>query len=215
MSDTSQNKKLALRKKKVMEFCQQMQANGYILNELTVSTETANSVAVIASLPFIILYVVAFGCIAGWKEYMNVNMGMLGTSVFVSIVIHELIHGFFFGLFAPHKFRSVEFGIFWKSLNPYCYCSEPVSKVQYLTALTMPGILLGAVVGTVALGMHSSTWLLFSLVEFLMASGDFFVAFKIFRFGKQGDKALFQDHPDLPGLLVFTKKEGTSLGIEQ
>lgn len=206
MAEKSKNNRIECRKEKVQAFCKAMEAKGYVQADLTISAEDANSRSVLVILPFIAVYAVAFGLIAGWKAYLNTNVSLLSSSIIVSIIIHELIHGLFFCLFAPSKFRAVEFGVFWKTLNPYCYCGEPVSRLQYLLALTMPGLILGAFTGVAAIVAGSGTWLIFSLVSFLLAGGDFMVAQKIFQYGKQGEGALFLDHPDKPGLLVFTKR---------
>jgi hypothetical protein len=39
-------------------------------------------------------------------------------------VVHELIHGFFYALFAKNKFRSIKFGIKLKYGVAYCMCTE-------------------------------------------------------------------------------------------
>lgn len=203
---TKKSDKMAQRRERVKKRCAQFEAEGYRQIDLTISAKTANSYALLATLPFVIIYILLFGFIAGWKSYRNVDVGFLGTIVLASIIVHELIHGLFFAIAAPNGFRSVEFGVFWDSLNPYCYCAAPVSRMQYIVALTMPGILLGTVVGAFAIGFGSATWLLFSLVAYLLASGDFFIAFMIIRFGSKGKSALFLDHPDQPGLMVFLKE---------
>lgn len=206
MKHEKTNEKMAQRKARVQKRCAQFEAEGYRQIDLTISAKTANSRAVASTLPLIVLHVLLFGWIAGWRAFADLDMGLLGTAVLVSIVVHELIHGLFFALAAPGGFRSVEFGVFWESMNPYCYCAEPVSKGQYLTALTMPGILLGTVVGVMAICFGSATWLLFSLVAYLLASGDFFIAVMILRYDGKGKQTLFLDHPDQPGLLVFQKE---------
>ncbi|MDO4744798.1 MAG: DUF3267 domain-containing protein [Clostridia bacterium] len=207
MPKISQSDRIAKRKKNLQNLSDQLTANGYTRSDLIVSAKTANTYATLSVLPFITVYAVAFGLIVGWRSYTDVDFGLLGISILLSLVIHELIHGFFFSLFAEGKFRSVEFGVLWKSFNPYCYCGDPVRKTQYLIALTMPGIILGALVGAIAIAVGSATWLIFSLVAFLSASGDFLIALKILIFGKRGNGGLFQDHPDQPGVVVFTKEQ--------
>jgi hypothetical protein len=193
------------RKQRVTQLCAQFQQNGYHLTDLTISAAQANTLAMITAILPSALYLLLFGFAAGWESFKNIDTGLLAISLLLSIVIHELIHGFFFGLFAPHHYSSIEFGILWRSLNPYCYCAEPVSRIQYLVALLMPGFVLGTCIGAIAIWAHSATWLVFSIVSYFSASGDFMVAYKLIRFHPNEQEALFLDHPNQPGVLAFTR----------
>lgn len=205
MKTTEKKDRIALRKERVQQLCEQLTADGYMQNDLTISADTANSSAMLTTILPITLYIVLFGLTAGWSTYKNLDTGLLMLLILLSLVVHEMIHGIFFGMFAPNHFAAIEFGVFWKSLNPYCYCGDPVSKAQYLIALLMPGFLLGTCTGAAAILLGDATLLIFSLAAYLCASGDFLVACKIFRFSVRGKEALFLDHPDQPGLLVFTR----------
>lgn len=206
MKKCGNQERMELRKKHVLELCSQFESNGYHQSDLTISAAQANTVAMITAVLPSVVYILLFGFTAGWTSFKSTDAGMLAITILLSIFVHEFIHGFFFGLFAPHHYSSIEFGVFWKSLNPYCYCAEPVSKAQYLTALLMPGFILGTCVGAIAILTHSPNWLLFSIVAYFSASGDFMVAYKLIRFRCAGQQALFLDHPDQPGLLAFTKQ---------
>ena len=206
MEKAEKKDKIEIRKDRVQRLCENLENEGYKKNDLTISAETANTIAILTTLLPIGIYIILFGFIAGWDNYKNINHDLLIISMFVSIIVHELIHGVVFSLFAPNHFASIEFGMLWKSLNPYCYCGQPINKVQYLIAVLMPGIILGTGVGAVAIVTSSATWLVFSLFSYIGASGDFLVALKILKFSVRGKKALFLDHPDKPGLLVFTKE---------
>lgn len=206
MKKTEKKDKIEVRKERVQQLCECLENEGYKKNDLTISAETANTIAILTTLLPIGIYIILFGFIAGWENYKNINQDLLIISMFVSIIVHELIHGIFFSIFAPNHFSCIEFGVLWKSLNPYCYCGQPINKVQYLISVLMPGIILGTCVGAVAIATSSATWLVFSLFSYIGASGDFLVALKILQFSVRGKKALFLDHPDKPGLLVFTKE---------
>lgn len=198
--------RIALRAEYAKQVSNQLESNGYRRNDLTVSANTANAIAIVMALPWIALHLPIYGFVAGWESFKNFDMSLLTILIFLSLVVHELIHGLFFGLFAPRHFKAIAFGMMWKSLNPYCCCADPVSKVQYMIALVMPGFVLGTCLGVVATCIGSSTLLVLSLVSYLAAGGDLFVAYKIARFPIGEKKALFLDHPTQPGLLIFTKE---------
>lgn len=204
---TKDNKKnrIELRKERVQKLCNDLEQEGYTQTDLTISADVANTVAIISTLLPIAFYAILFGLLHGWAAYKSLDVGLLSSTVLLSIIVHEIIHGVFFGIFAPGHFSSIEFGVMWESVNPYCYCAKPVSKTQYLISVMMPGLILGTCVGAVSLVIGSATGLVFSLIAYLCASGDFFIAAKIFRFSVRGKKALFLDHPEKPGLIVFAK----------
>jgi len=193
------------RKHRVAQLCAQFQQNGYHQTDLTISAAQANTLAMTTAVLPSAVYILLFGFTAGWTSFKSIDTGLLAIGLLLSIVVHELIHGFFFGLFAPHHYSSIEFGVLWKSLNPYCYCAEPVSRIQYLIALLMPGFILGTCVGAAAIWAHSATWLVFSIISYFSASGDFMIAYKLIRFHPDGQEALFLDHPNQPGVLAFTR----------
>jgi len=201
----SQNR-MEQREKLVAQLCTQFKQEGYHLTDLTISAAQANTLAMITAVLPSAAYILLFGFAAGWASFKNTDTGLLAISLVLSIIVHELIHGFFFGLFAPHHYSSIEFGVLWKSLNPYCYCAEPVSRIQYLIALLMPGFILGTCVGAAAILAHSSTWLIFSIISYFSASGDFLIAYKLIHFNSGNQKTLFLDHPSQPGVLAFTRQ---------
>ena len=197
--------RIAKRKERVQEISEQMIRQGYTRHEILLDLKTANTISLLTAIPPIVIYVVLFGILVGWDRFAEVQFLPLMIAFFISLIVHEGIHALFFALAAEHHFTHIEFGIIWKSLNPYCYCGEVVSKGQYLVAVLMPGIILGGAVGILALVIGSATWLSFSLLSFLGAGGDFLVAWKLFRFPSKQKDVKTLDHPELPGVIVFEK----------
>ena len=197
--------RIAKRKERVQEISEQMIRQGYTRHEILLDLKTANTISLLTAIPPIVIYVVLFGILVGWDRFAEVQFLPLMIAFFISLIVHEGIHALFFALAAEHHFTHIEFGIIWKSLNPYCYCGEVVSKGQYLVAVLMPGIILGGAVGILALVIGSATWLGFSLLSFLGAGGDFLVAWKLFRFPSKQKDVKTLDHPELPGVIVFEK----------
>ena len=197
--------KLALRRAKTQQLSEKLLSMGYQKTDLTISVQKANTSAALTAAPLVMCVVVLYLLTAGWQGLLNVEWDLLGVIILLLIIVHELIHGLFFALFAPSHSRAVTFGMMWKSLNPYCYCAEPVNKVQYLIASLAPCFILGVATGAVAIATGSATWLLGCVVSLLCASGDLLVALKLISFIPEGKDALFVDHPDLPGLMAFVK----------
>ena len=76
------------------------------------------------------------------------------------------------------NYNSITFGVIWKVLTPYCTCSEPLKKWQYILGDLMPTLILGF--GMTAISIVFRQPLLFVLSELMVLSvgGDFFYCFK-------------------------------------
>lgn len=199
----SQKDIIAARTEKVDKRLSELEEQGYVKKDLSANGNKVNLLAIITGgIPAVIM-VVLFGFIHGWLQFNN--MTLIIIIYLLSVVVHELIHGLFFAMFAKERFKSIEFGIIWKSLNPYCYCSEPINKPQYMTALLMPGFILGVCTGVIGIIIGNASLLAFGALNMLSAGGDIFIARLILKNkGKKGD--LYLDHPSMPGLFVLTKE---------
>src|SRR5512145_3395011 len=72
--------------------------------------------------------------VPSWVKYM---------SVLLAIIMHELIHGLFFALYAENGFRAVSFGFSHTMFSPYCHCKDPVRVKHYRRAGIAPTLILG------------------------------------------------------------------------
>lgn len=205
MEKQGKDERIDIRKKRVEEISEQMEQQGYVRHDITLDLKTTNTTSLIMVIPPIVLYAVLFGLVVGWEHFMEIQLLPLSIIFIVSLAVHEGIHALFFALAAEHHFSHIEFGVIWKSLNPYCYCGEAVSKRQYLIAVLMPGFILGGVVGVLAIIAGSATWLAFSLLSFMGAGGDFLVAWKLIRFPSEFKEIKALDHPELPGAIIFVR----------
>ena len=205
MSQKEKTDRIVLRKQRVEETSQRLIAEGYRKHDLSLDLVTANTRSLLYPIPFIALLLILFSINVGWSTFEKIDWFPLIVVYLLSVPIHEAIHGLFFGIFAEHHFEAIEFGIIWKSLNPYCYCSDPVRKGDYLTVILAPGTILGFLVGLVALALRSPTWMAFSVLNLFGAGGDFMSAWKLIRFPSKGKEMKVLDHPELPGMIVFCK----------
>lgn len=194
-----------LRKERFEKLQVEMKQNGYREKSLTAGVWKGNIVAFIVMLPFVIGN--------GWL-YVTVNSltelslpnGVLFFIMFLwLVVVHELIHAAVWGLFASDHFRSIEFGIILKALTPYCTCSQPLKKWQYMLGGVMPTLVLGFGIAAAAIIFRSDFW--FYMSEFMLFSGgaDFYIALKMLLYRTKSRDIVYYDHPYELGVVLFEK----------
>jgi hypothetical protein len=191
---------------KVIE--EELKKEGYEKTDLTVSTEKANALALITSAPFIIILVILFflrGNIKWFDQGTGYDEVLLLIGLFISIPIHELIHGITFSLFSKNGWKDIDFGIVWSSLTPYCTCATPISKISYYCALLMPCIVLGIIPSIIAIITRYFVLLFYGLIMIMAAGGDLLITWLIFK-NKTKNECIYLDHPTECGVLKFEKR---------
>lgn len=181
---------------------------GYSCKDCTIGAVYANVMAFLSAGPFILILTVL---------YMMAN-GDINTSVFreepgivffvvtlICIVIHELIHGFTWGLFAENHFKDISFGVIWSMLTPYCCCKTTLKKGQYLLGGIMPLIVLGILPSVYGIVTGNLFIFLLGIVMVLGAGGDLIIAFKMLIYKTKGKEVVIMDHPYECGFIVFEK----------
>ncbi len=121
----------------------------------------------------------------------------------VGTVVHELIHGLTWGMFAKTRYKSISFGVIWKMLTPYCHCSEPLKVPHYAVGALMPLITLGLLPAVVAICLKSLFWLTMAVLFIAAAAGDIMIVWRL-RKEKRDNKVL--DHPSEAGYLVYEEE---------
>lgn len=184
-----------------------MQKKGYSEKELIITLKEANGKSLLVTLPFVIAAAAIYYAV---NSFDTVSTSfkysvLLLPIIIILIVLHELIHGLVWGVFARNHFRSIEFGVIWKAFTPYCTCSEPMTKWQYITGAAMPTIVLGF--GTAAFSVVSNHLLLFLISELMIISGggDFLIILKTLLFHSEKKESMYCDHPYECGLVVFER----------
>ncbi len=208
MAERKLSKAEQARKEKFDALCQQMEKDGYKKSDLTISVAKANIYALFMGLPLaavmgIIYYAINRGVHnfeVFWDLYIAVGILLVLT------VVHELIHGITWASFAKSKFKSISFGIIWSALTPYCTCSEPLKKWQYILGAAMPTVILGVGLGFVAIFLDS--FLLFVVTESMVfgGGGDMIIIAKLLKFKSKGKDVVFCDHPYECGVVAFEKQ---------
>ncbi len=195
------------RKNDFEKFNSEMQQKGYKTKNIIINTQQAKLLCLLIMLPFMAL---------SFWIYYNVNgfdLDCLSWGFVVALlllilclsILHELIHGITWSLFAKNHFHSIDFGIIWSSFSPYCTCSNPLKKWQYLLGVAMPTLVLGGGVAVVAVMVNQL--LLFFLAEYMILSGggDFLIILKSMLYHTDKQESVYCDHPYECGFVVFEK----------
>ncbi len=185
----------------------EMQQKGYKTKDMIINIQQANYLGILSMLPFMILTFLIYRNVNGFDlEGISLVFAVAVFLIFLCLaILHELIHGITWGIFAKSHFRSIDFGIIWSSFSPYCTCSEPLGKWQYLLGAAMPTLILGGVAAVIA--VMTNQLLLFFLAEFMILSGggDFLIILKILLYRTNKKECVYCDHPYECGLVVFER----------
>lgn len=122
----------------------------------------------------------------------------------LGIVLHELIHGITWAIFAKEGFKSIKFGVLWKKLTPYCHCKEVLNVRQYIIGAITPAIIMGIVPSIIAIMIGNFGLLIFGMF-FTMAAGGDFLIINLIR--KENSSDLVQDHSSEAGCYIYRKIE--------
>lgn len=188
--------------------CEEMYRNGYTKIDLTFSVAKANMYAVLIMLPFLIGFMVWFFAVN--LNHMSFHYGLIEFLFFIVggvllTVIHELIHGIVWATFANKHFKSIEFGIVWKMLTPYCTCNEALTKLQYIIGAAMPTIIVGIIPAIFAIYCNSFIFFLLFWAMIAGGGGDALIIYKMLQHRSGGKKCIYLDHPYECGVVVFEK----------
>lgn len=186
----------------------------YSKEERTISAIKANLYMIalfipallILGLPYIWLWHESFTIESLRAFYQQYNASRLTivlivmVVILVGVVLHELIHGITWALFAKGGFRSIHFGIQWSTFTPYCHCRDPLMLRHYLIGGIMPAVVLGFLPYGVSLVNGDALWFITGLFFIIAAGGDFMIL-NLLR--KENMNSHVQDHPDKIGCYVF------------
>ena len=195
------------RKKLYEEKKKELLAQGYEEKDLTISVLRANVMAFVLGLPIIILLLILFI----YKNQSGLyTFSFYGPVVFlvvfaVLVVVHELIHGLFWAIYAKHHLKSIEFGFIVSSLTPYCGCKEMLTKSQYIIGGIMPTVILGIIPAIISIFTGSIFWFAMGELMILSGGGDMTILLKLLRYKSNKKEILYMDHPYECGLVVFER----------
>lgn len=189
------------------ELSETMTEQGYRRVELTVSIVKANIFAVVLLIP---LLIAGIGLFLLKNREFGGGFGLTTPILFLIIlfalvVIHELIHGLSWAVFAEHHWKDIEFGFMKQYLTPYCTCGVPLSKRQYIIGALMPLIVLGILPMIAGIFMGSMPVLLMGVIMADAAAGDILIVWKILCYRSAAGSIVYIDHPTQAGGVIFEK----------
>lgn len=184
-----------------------MTSKGYRRTELTVSIVSANIFGVVLLIPLLVLSFVLLILLHDdiSFDYSPLTLAVGLVILAVLIVVHELIHGASWAIFAEHHFKDIKFGFMKQYLTPYCTCCVPLSKGQYIFGALMPLVILGIIPMAVGIAAGSFSLTLLGIVMTDSASGDIMIVWNILRYKSEADDIVYIDHPTQAGGVIFER----------
>ena len=183
----------------------------YEKEEVIINIVWANVLAIIMIIPIIIIFGIPYFFI--WKETVVSSIGASSSSsrfwflpfLIGGIILHELIHGIFFAMFAKEGFKSIKFGIMpaSKLFTPYCHCKEPLKLNHYRLAAIMPLIILGIIPTIISICIGSLFLFALGIIFITAAGGDILLFQKTL---KESKDSLIFDHPSEIGYYLYRLK---------
>ena len=208
---TEKNRKLTPAEERRLQafetLSQSLIGQGYRRVELTVSIVKANVFAVVLLIPLAILGIGLFFLKnrAFTLDFRPTTPLLLLVLLFALIVIHELIHGLSWALFAEHHWKDIEFGFMVQYLTPYCTCGVPLGKREYIFGALMPLFILGILPMIAGILVGSLAVLLVGILMADAAAGDILIVWKILRYQSEARSLVYIDHPTQAGGVIFEK----------
>ena len=184
---------------------EEMIRQGYTRHNLTIYIGKANVFAIIL---MILLLVIGYGLyylVHRHIEFPRNDLVIIVVELLVFTVIHELIHGACWSLFAPNHFRDIEFGILKRSMTPYCACLVPLTKQQYLFGTAMPLIVLGILPMIAGIAFGNTSVLFIGIVMADGAAGDIMIIQRALGHKSGANDIVFMDHPTEAGCVAFER----------
>lgn len=198
-----EKERLELFEKKVQELTEQ----GYTKKDMMISNIAANVGSLVVTLPFVILYMVIYFLVNGIAsfdiEVFSLRNIILVYLIFiVLIVVHELLHGMTWKFFVKDR-KYISFGFNKAALAPYCTCSMPLTKAQYIIGALMPTLILGFLLGAIAIAAGNTMLIILACFMFIGGGGDFLMIINLLKNKVDSKDILYYDHPTEIGSVMF------------
>lgn len=183
----------------------EMQQKGYRMKNVVINTQKAKYLSLLVMFPFMAFTFWLYNHVNGFNlDGLSWGFAVaLPLLILCLITVHELIHGITWAVFAKNHFHVIDFGIIWSSFTPYCACSTPLKKWQYLLGVAMPTFVLGG--GGAVAAVMTNQLLLFFAAEYMILSGggDFQLILRSIFTDKR--ESVYCDHPYECGFVIFEK----------
>jgi len=116
----------------------------------------------------------------------------------IGVVIHELIHGFFYARYMKNGFKSVKIG--FKFPFAYAESKKVIRTNQFIIGLVMPMVILGAIPSIIATMIGNPFLMLFGYVFIVAGSSDTLILLRTFKDRKN---TWFENLPSINKYYVY------------
>lgn len=171
-------------------------------NKYTIGLGKANLYAFLISIPLTIVLFLTFHFIWNFEKItlgMRITMDYFFHILITGVIIHELLHGFTWAIFASKTMKSIRFGFKWKYLTPYCHCKEALKVKHYKIGILMPLVILGTLPLMYGIIVGNGIVFLWGTLFTCIATGDIIV---LFFLRKLNNECYIFDDPDDMGFYI-------------
>lgn len=120
--------------------------------------------------------------------------------LFAGIVVHELLHGLGWMVFAGVPRSNIKIGVKWKVLTPFAHSSARMPIRGYRWGGFLPGLVLGILPSLLAIAIGSVGLIGFGFFFTITAGGDFLLLWLLRHVPGHAEVA---DHPSEMGAVVY------------
>lgn len=189
------------------------------MKEISIDSKKVQFYGIIISIPIILFFLLIL--YLTWNELFVQNLKDIKASfqifdnkkvntilillipnliIFIAIVVHEFIHGFFMALFSKKGWKSVKFGFVKMYLMPFANCTEPLQSKKMLVIALAPFFILGLLPSIYGFLYNNFIFLFIGFSMTLGAIGDFIYSYLIFKVGLNHN---ILDHKSKVGFMII------------
>jgi hypothetical protein len=171
------------------------------IREYTMGFGKVNMIGLLFIFPVTAVFFLPFVLIWGYDTFnagKEIFFNYFLIILLGGIIIHELLHGLTWGIFASNGMKSIKFGMKWKYLTPYCHCKEPLKVKHYKLGAAMPLIVLGIVPSIAGLIIGHGGVVTFGILFTFAAGGDMIA---LYMLRKLDNNIYVSDHPKKMGFI--------------
>lgn len=178
--------------------------------DATIGMWTANAIG-LGILPLIGISVLGpflalWGTMPLHSAFRDITVVAIFIPAFLAAVAaHEGLHALAYRYAGGAGWDSIRFGVNWKALAPYAHCMSAMSARAYRIAVSLPGVLLGAIPALLAWAVGDGRLAVWGFLMVAAAGGDIAILWAIRRVPGH---AHVRDHPTRAGCEIVREGPG-------
>ena len=184
---------------------QELLSEGYEMKEHTLGIVYANVMAFVIAIPLMLPVIAAYILRKGGYFFENGDLGFFIAFSVLFVILHEAVHGVTWSFFTKKRLKSIGFGFMVETCTPYCTCSEPLEKWQYILGSLVPLFIVGYIPSVIAVFVGKLWLLMCALVMIIGAGGDIIISHRMLRYKPEKQEVVYYDHPTKCGFITFER----------